>query len=662
MANISSVGIGSGVLTSDLIDKLVAAEKEPTELRLNAKEEAITTELSVFGQIQSSVTDFRLASRSLADPKLFQTLNLSSSNSAVSGQASEDAQTGSFTLEVSRLATSQSLSTNVFADSDTTEVGTGTLTIAIGSASTDIVLDSNNNSLDGIAAAINNQSDVGVSASVINVGSGYRLVLTSDETGLENSMEITVSGDGDGDDTDALGLSQLVYSGLNLNINQNQEASDALFELNGLEISRSTNSFDDVITGVSLTLSGTNEGSPAVIEISRDNDLIAEKVSEFVDKFNAVEQIISDNTVFNPDNPAASGLLLGDTSTRNIINQIRSVISQSIAGLESATVRSAAELGIETNKDTGQLTFDKSELISRLKSDPSAVAGVFADQGRTTDSQVQFARAGVNTKVGTYDVEVTQLATRGDYTGSVSLGASTLIDADNDDLSVLIDGTSSGPLTLEAGSYTPAELAAHIQEQINSSSSLQAAGKSVIVTVDGSDQIQISSAEYGSTSSVELTNVDTNTLAQLGLDVGAGVAGLNVEGLIDGVLGTGSGQYLTGAEGNDAESLRVLISGGVIGDRGTVSYIEGVGEQMVDLINNFLGSNGTITAKNERLNAQLEQISNDRLALAGRIESLNARLVRQFTAADIAVSRLNSTQDFVKAQLDALLSSTTQKK
>jgi flagellar hook-associated protein 2 len=101
-------------------------------------------------------------------------------------------------------------------------------------------------------------------------------------------MEITVSGDGDGDDTDALGLSQLVYSGLNLNINQNQEASDALFELNGLEVSRSTNSFDDVITGVSLTLSGTNEGSPAVIEISRDNDLIAEKVSEFVDKFNAV--------------------------------------------------------------------------------------------------------------------------------------------------------------------------------------------------------------------------------------------------------------------------------------------------------------------------------------------------------------------------------------
>jgi len=246
MANISSVGIGSGVLTSDLIDKLVAAEKEPTELRLNAKEEAITTELSIFGQIQSSVTDFRLASRSLADPKLFQTLNLSSSNSAVSGQASEDAQTGSFTLEVSRLATSQSLSTNVFADSDTTEVGTGTVTIAIGSASTDIVLDSNNNSLDGIAAAINNQSDVGVSASVINVGSGYRLVLTSDETGLENSMEITVSGDGDGDDTDALGLSQLVYSGLNLNINQNQEASDALFELNGLEVSRSTNSFDDV--------------------------------------------------------------------------------------------------------------------------------------------------------------------------------------------------------------------------------------------------------------------------------------------------------------------------------------------------------------------------------------------------------------------------------
>ncbi len=662
MANISSVGIGSGVLTSDLIDKLVAAEKEPTELRLNAKEEAITTELSVFGQIQSAITDFRLSSRSLADPDLFQTLNLSSSNSAVSGQASDDAQTGSFTIEVSSLATSQSLSTNVFADSDTTEVGTGTLTIAVGSQSTDIVLDANNNSLDGIAAAINSQNDVGVSASVINVGSGFRLVLTSDETGLENAMEITVSGDGDGNDTDATGLSQLVYSGANLNINQNQPPSDATFELNGLEITRPTNSFDDVINGVSLTLSGTNENSPAVINISRDNDVIAEKVADFVEKFNAVEQIISENTAFNPDNPAASGLLLGDTSTRNIISQIRSVVGQGIAGLESATVRSTADLGIETNKDTGQLTFDKSVLISRLNTDPEAVAGVFSDQGRTTDGQVEFARAGLNTKVGTYGIDITQIATRGAYTGNVSLGVSTDIDADNDDISFLIDGTSTGPLTLDTGSYTPAELAAQIQEKINASEDMQAAGKSVIVTVDGSDQLQISSVEYGSTSSVEISGADTNSLAQLGLDLGAGVTGLNVEGSIDGVAAVGSGQFLTGAVGSDVESLRVLIGGGATGSRGSVSYIEGVGEQMVDLINNFLGANGTISAKNERLNAQLEAISNDRVSLANRIESLNERLVRQFTAADIAVSRLNSTQDFVKAQLDALLSSTTNKK
>ena len=80
MANVSSVGIGSGVLTSDLIDQLVEAERAPTEKRLDFKEEEITTELSIFGQIQSAVTDLRLPSRTLADPDLFQTLNASSGN------------------------------------------------------------------------------------------------------------------------------------------------------------------------------------------------------------------------------------------------------------------------------------------------------------------------------------------------------------------------------------------------------------------------------------------------------------------------------------------------------------------------------------------------------------------------------------------------------
>ncbi len=657
MANISSVGIGSGVLTSDLIDKLVAAEREPTEKRLDFKEEEITAELSLFGQIQSAVTDLRLPSRSLADPNLFQSLTAESGSSAFSASATSEASTGSYSLEVTNLAKSHSLSTAEFSDSDITTIGTGTLTFTINDVSTDITIDSSNNTLNGIANAINETEDLGASASVINTGSGYKLVITSSETGLDNAIDISVTDTGDGNDTDASGLSQLSYTTGALNLTENQAAEDATFNLNGIAISRSNNTVDDVIEGVTLNFTSTNSGAPAALNITRDNDAIVSKVEEFVEKFNALQSLISENTNFNADNPAASGLLLGDTSTRNIINQIQGILGQSIAGLENASSRSLADLGVTTNKDSGQLEFDSSKLVSRLNSDAFSVAGVFADQGRTTDGQIEFVRGGIDTKVGTYAIEVTQLATRGTLSGNVALGATTTIDTDNDELSITVDGIASGAITLDAGDYTPAELAQELQDKINADANIAGAGKSVTVSLDGSDQLVITSNEYGSESSIEINSVDTNSAAQLGLDVGVGTDGVDVEGTINGVAATGSGQYLLAAEGDDSESIRLKVTGGALGDRGTVSYIEGVGEQMVDLINSFLSSQGTITAKNERLNTQLEGIAEERVRLNERITALNDRLVRQFTAADIIIAQLNSTQDFISQQLEAIVAS-----
>ncbi len=657
MASVSSVGIGSGVLTSDLIDQLVEAERAPTEKRLDFKEEEITTELSVFGQIQSAVTDLRLPSRTLADPDLFQTLNATSGSSAFTATADSSAQPGNYTLEVSTLAQSQSLSSAEFSDADTTTIGTGTLTITINGASEDIVIDGTNNTLNGIAAAINENDDLKANASVLYTGTGYTLVITSQETGLENAIDISVTDTGDGDNLNNSGLSQLSYTSGALNLNLDQDAGDATFSFNGISISRSSNTVTDLLQGVTLNLNGTNPGAPASLSISRDEDLIVEKVEEFVEKYNALQSLISDNTKFNPDNPASNGILLGDTSTRTIQNQIQAIFGQTIQGLESASVRSMADVGITTNKDTGQLEFNSSTFKSKLSADAESVAAVFADQGRTSDNQIEFMRAGSATKVGSYDINITQLATKGAFTGNVALGASTTIDANNDTFSLNVDGTSSATITLDAGAYTPAALAAEIQLKINADTNLTDAGKKVTVTVDGSNQILITSNEFGSSSVVNIENVDTNTAATLGLSVASGVDGVDVAGTINGQTATGAGQFLTAAEGDDSESIRIKVTGGALGDRGNVTYIEGVGERLVDLITGFLGANGTITAKNERLNTQLDNLSEERVKLNERVEALEARLVRQFTAADIIIAQLNSTQDFISKQLDALVAS-----
>lgn len=655
MASISSVGIGSGVLTSELIENLANAERVPTEARLKKQEEGITAQLSLFGQIQSAITDLRLPSRTLANPSLFESKSISSGNAAFSGEiTSGTAKTGTYNLEVTDLAKAQTLTSGLFSDKDTTTLGTGSLAITVNGVTSNIAIDNTNNTLEGVAAAINEGASSSVTASVLNTGSGFKLVLTSNETGLDNAITVAVTDVGDGDGTDAFGLSRLSYTAGALQLTESQAAEDAQLIFNGVPVTRSSNTVDDLISGVNLTLNGTNAGSPSSLIIKNDTTAVVDKVKEFVEKFNALQTLINDNSKFDPSGASENGILLGDSTTRTMMNQVRRVLGASVEGLKGSTVQSLAEVGISTDYQTGLMKLNENVLNDKLKASPSDVSALFSDQGRTTDAQVTFEKASLNTKPGTYDVNITTAATRGSLSGSVSLGASTTIDANNDTFTINVDGTSSAQITLMAGTYTQEQLAAEIQSKINEDANLLAAGKAVTVTLDGSNQLVINSNIYGASSKIELTGVDTNTLAQLGLDVGVGTDGVDVEGTINGVVAVGSGQVLSAAKGDDSEGISITIAGSATGSRGSVTYIEGVAEKMVDLITQFVSVDGSINAKNERLNKELASIDEDRAKLNERIESLTSRLARQFTAADIIISQLNNTQDFVSQQLAAL--------
>ncbi len=656
MASISSVGIGSGVLTSELIEKLANAERSPVEARLNRQEEGITAQLSLFGQIQSAVTDLRLPARTLANPSLFESKTITSGNAAFSGSVTGKATEGTYTLEVSALAKSQTLTSSLFSDKDTTKIGTGSLAIKVNGITSVVTIDNNNNTLEGIAAAINEKASGTVTASVLNTGSGYKLALNSNQTGLANAITITVADTGDGNSTDTNGLSRLSYVTGGFNMTQSQAATDAAFKFNGVDVTRSSNTVTDLIAGVSLSLNGTNAGSPSSLIVKNDTTAVVDKVKEFVEKFNALQTLINDNSQFDPTGASENGLLLGDSTTRTIMTQVRRVLGAPVQGLTGASVQSLAEVGISTNFQTGVLSLDENKLTSKLKTAAADVTALFSDQGRTSDAQVKFETASLNTKPGTYAVEVTTAASRGSFAGNAALAASTVIDPtnNNDTFSIKIDATSSAVITLAPGTYTPEQMAAEIQSKINADANLKSAGKAVTVTLDGSNQLLINSNTYGAKSKVEVLTVAANSEAQLGLRVATGTDGVDIQGKINGVVAVGVGQTLSAAKGNDSEGIRLTISGTATGSRGTVTYIEGVAEQMVDLITNFVSVDGSISAKNDRLNKELALIDEDRAKLNERIESLTARLSRQFTAADIIISQLNSTQDFVSKQLAAL--------
>jgi|TARA_B100001105_G_scaffold142567_1_gene114284 flagellar hook-associated protein 2 len=653
MANISSLGLGSGVLNSDLVDQLVQAERAPTENRLTQKTEQTQALISAYGRLRSAVTELRLPMRQLSAPDNLKAFSANSSNEDIAVSVdSTKASRGTYSLEVTSLAGAQALaSRDVFADRDATSVGQGAMTLNVGDKTTNITIDSSNDTLQGLANAIND-ADAGVSAGVIDTGNGFQLVLSADETGTANAVSISVSGDTVGTDTDNQGLSRFAFNtGMDVDsgLRETIAASDAVMEINGVEVTRSTNSFENVIDG--LTFDITETGS-SIIKVQQDLGAVADRVQGFVDKFNSLQSTIDSLAGFNAEAGVGS-LLTGDSTVRSIQNQLRQVLTRVVPGLENSSVRSLADVGITTNFETGGLEFDRAKFEEQLKNNPDDVTALFAEQGRATDSQVEFVRSGLNTEPGRYDINITQAATQGALSGAAFTGPVT-IGAGNDGLTLQVNGETSVSIQLTQQTYNTAqELADEIQTQLNSNNALNASGSGVRVGVGIGGELTFTSSDYGSDSNVSLTSVEDGSA--YGLSAATGTSGVDVAGTIGGQTAEGDGQVLFLGSGNGgASGLQVRILGDQTGSRGSITFVEGVAERTVDLVSSFVGADGAIESRTESLNRDLEQIQENQARLEERIAAYRERLVSQFTAADSLISQLNSTQDYVSQQLAAL--------
>lgn len=651
MAGISSLGFGSGVLTSDLVDQLVEAERKPTEQRLSFNQQKAEALISAYGVFRNAITELRLPMRQLGAAENMLAYSVSSSNDdvAVSIDASKAAR-GSYNVVVDQLAKAQSLASSTFDDKDTTALGSGTLTVSVGGETKTLTIDSSNNTLQGLADEIN-EAELGVSAGIIDTGDGYRLVLSAEETGIDNAVTIMVSDD-DGNDADLAGLSQFAFDGAANNLTETVAAEDAVIQVNGIAISRSTNTIANVIDGLTFELK--SEGATSTVKVEQDSGAVVDRVQAFVDKYNAFQQAIDSLAGYNAETQQG-GLLTGDATVRSIQGQLRGLLTNVVPGLEKSAVRTLADVGVTTNPKTGLLEFDREQFQAQLAENPDDVTALFAEQGRATDGQIEFLQSGVNTEAGSYDINITQVATQGSLQGDNVGAGPVTIDADNDELTFVVDGATTASIQLTAGTYTREELAAEIQSQLNSSSALGAAGRSVKVEFDsGSGVLSFKSGEYGGKSNVSLTEVDTNSAATLGLSVKTGTLGKDVAGTVGGQVAKGEGQVLFVEGSGSASGMQIRVTGGSVGARGSISFIQGIGDRAVDLINSFTGADGAIESRTDGLQKELLAIEEDRQRMEQRIEAYRARLVSQFSAADSLIARLNSTLDFVSQQLAAL--------
>lgn len=677
---LTATGLGSGLDIEGLVTQLVAAERLVSDTQLDRESSKITSEFSALGSLKSALGGFQSSFSGLTTAAKFQGKKVSSSDTDLIGvSVSSAALASSYAIEVTQLAESHALASTSFADADTTTVGTGTLTIRKGvtdydsgtdtynsfTANTDfttvnITIDSSNNTLNGIAAAIN-ASDAEINASVINDGSGYRLLLSSETTGTEQSLEIVVDDD-DSNDTDTSGLSRLAFNSSATNLEQSNAAEDAQLTINGLAVSSGSNTVDSAVEGLTLDLKQITSGAVDV-NVTEDHTSIVSAAKSFIAGYN--QYILTANSLssYNVDAEIA-GPLLGDFTLRSVGQQIDTIVRGSVTDI-SGSVQSLAQLGVTTTAD-GELVLNEAELNALLDSDPDNVIDLFAEIGRPDDADITFNSAGSNAVVGTYAVNITQMAAAGSYTGSGVLpnfggGGTLTIDADNDNLTLEIDGIDIGEITLTQATYTTGDdLAAELELQINTSATLVAAGGEVSVSYDsGSDSLTIQSASEGSFSTVNILAVDTNSAAELGIDTGNGVAGVDVEGTIGGEAATGIGNILVADSDTTADGLSLTIEGGTTGARGDVVLTRGIASQLNVLLDQVLDEDSALESRMDSFENRLEEIEDRRESLELRWEALEERYRTQFNALDILISNLNTTSSFLQTQLDNLNSLAT---
>ena len=666
MPTITSAGVGSGLDVNGLVEKLVAAEGEPVRTRLDRKEAELQAGLTALDTFKGAVSEFRNALGSLREPDTFGNVEVVSDNEEfLTAIASNDALPGEYEVEVVQLAQAQKLASDAF-DSDVKPLGTGILTIQTGrydaannrfSSNPDFVpatieISEANSSLRGISEAIN-KSDAGVYASVINDGSGYRLVLSSENEGNDNSIRILASDD-DGNDTDLAGLSNLAYDltvadGAGANLTETVAAQDAVVKVNGLKVSRSNNELDDVISGVILELQPGAEGTKTSVSVSLSTKSVITSIEKFVDSYNSLVDVTNDLTGYNPETREA-GPLSGDASVRGVNNQIRRILAGNFSAVNS-TYDSLFGIGIDTQRD-GKLTIDNGKLRKAVEENLQDVVQLFAVAGSASDPLIKYRGASENTPAGAYDLVVEQMATSGKYVGNRFIQEPFELDNESNAFQLRVDGKLSGKINLPQRVYEDAtDLADAMQEAINNDPQLAKEKVKVGVKAE-SGHIVIQSERTGEGSTVEITMVDPELSAYSGLSVGKGIAGENAQGSFNHRKAVGNGAFLEG-EGT-AEGLRVEILGGDVGDRGKVYFSNGIAAQLDKLIGSFESEDGFFEARKEGLNARIDDVTKQREQLARKLERSEKRYMSQFTSLDALLGKMRSTGEYLDRQLSAL--------
>ena len=357
---LGALGAGSGIDSKNLVESLVAAERQPAETRINKKIESSERQISAYGTVMSSLQLLEVAFERLDDASDFANYSSTISNGATSSGADSfsvttdsDVTAGSYELSVTSIATSDRWVSGGLASSSTILNGGDSFSLTIDfddSSAEDAVIAVTDATPQGIIDAINATS-YGIRASIVDTGdptSPIKVVLTG-ELGADNAF--TASTD--------------ITSGTSISFDsQLSDAADATLTLDGVAITRSSNTIDDLIDGVTIELIGQS-ASTGVLNITADTSVVESRIRDLVDSYNTVRQIFK--TLRDPDaGDDLAGALSGDSLFRNIENAVREMVT-SASSTPGDSLTYLSDIGVRMTRE-GTLEIDETDLQEALNS------------------------------------------------------------------------------------------------------------------------------------------------------------------------------------------------------------------------------------------------------------------------------------------------------
>jgi flagellar hook-associated protein 2 len=407
------------------VTALVNAKVAGQTAALTAEATNDNTQISAIGSLSAALSSLQVGLAPLFNGQLQSTFSATLSGTGITASAGTGAVAGSYSIKVSQIAQAQSISSGAFSTTQAAGLGTGNLTISVGGKSMQLAVTSSNNSLSGIAAAINSSSsNPGVSATVVSGSDGQHLVLSSTTTGAANTISVNVSNLAGDNGLSSLGVtstagspagaaSSIASSGT-IAWTQSTAAQDAQFTLNGTPADTGSNTVTTVLPGVTLNLtaaaipaSGSTTSATQTLTVAPDTTTQVNDIETFVSDYNAVVSTMSNLSSFNSSASAGSqgGPLLGDS----MLNQIQTTLGNLVSGsvTSDGITATLSSLGI-TLESNGQLSVDTTTLTTAVQSNPSEVGALF----NSTNGVAQQMNTAINAFTqtgGIIDIRTNQL-------------------------------------------------------------------------------------------------------------------------------------------------------------------------------------------------------------------------------------------------------------